>query len=169
METVLEIRAGQTTQPGRWCTGEGLLRSAQESTRTTRRKLINWYSDKPARIEEDSDSGANVVLPAVVLGDGSVVEPMDSSAMHPLERHPRKSYYLDEDESAEEYVYVVNHEYLGIHVVADTQADLARLLEEEIRDLWINYAMEEDTALTSDARELKNRLRSSFRQVGANA
>jgi len=55
-------------------------------------------------------------------------------------------------------LYTIKDDTLGIDVYAYNRGELKEHLKEQLEFLWISYALEEDTNLTSDALILKNNL-----------
>jgi len=59
----------------------------------------------------------------------------------------------------------IEYENLGIDVFAFTREKLLEELQEQLAALWIEYAMEDDSKLTTSARELKRQLLLAFEEV----
>ena len=111
--------------------------------------------------KESSEFRLSVIFPEVNLRDGKKLKPR-SPVLLSVERHPRKKYYLDEDDDAGEFVYVLEDEGIDLHIVAERVEELEKFLEEEVEFLWKNYALENEKNLTVDAQKLKKRLLDRF-------
>jgi len=56
------------------------------------------------------------------------------------------------------HYYVINDDFLNVHVFAITKKDLAEELKEQIYVLWQEYALEKDSVLTEEAINIKKHL-----------
>jgi len=109
------------------------------------------------------------------IQDVTSIQPLDLSAfeIHQLTcggRHfefaPRLSLIPKLTES-KQYM-VLQHEDLGIGVIAATREDLFVEIQQQIDMLWSEYALEEDANLTESARKLKQSLRTAIHEVPHN-
>ena len=55
-------------------------------------------------------------------------------------------------------LYTINYEYLGLNIFTYTRGEIVEDIEDYIVYLWEEYANEDDSRLTLDAIELKNKL-----------